>query len=122
MKNIILASQSPRRKDILEKFQVKFQIIPSTIEEEYDIFDDPLEVVTKLALDKARDVAKKVTSKDLILAADTIVYYESILGKPKSRLDAFNTIKRLSYSGQLYETFGLTTDRFFTYILNVQYV
>lgn len=96
MKNIILASQSPRRKDILEKFQVKFQIIPSTIEEEYDIFDDPLEVVTKLALDKARDVAKKVTSKDLILAADTIVYYESILGKPKSRLDAFNTIKKLS--------------------------
>lgn len=96
MKNIILASASPRRKDIFEKFGVKFQIIPSTIDEQYDIFDDPIEVATKLALDKCIDVANKAGKEDMVIAADTIVYYNSILGKPKDREDAFNTIKALS--------------------------
>ncbi len=96
MRNIVLASASPRRKDIFNKFGVKFKIIPSTIDENYDKFDDPIEVVTSLALDKCRDVANQVDEQAIVIAADTIVYYNSILGKPKDKQDAFNTIKKLS--------------------------
>lgn len=96
MNNIILASASPRRKDILEKFGVKFKIIPSNINEEFDESNDPIEVVSSLALDKCRDVASRTSEGNIIIAADTIVYYDSILGKPKDREDAFNTMKILS--------------------------
>lgn len=96
MKNIILASASPRRKDILEKFGVDFKVIPSNINEEFDLSRDPIEIASSLALDKCRDVANKASEGSIVIAADTIVYYDSILGKPKDKKDAFNTIKVLS--------------------------
>ena len=96
MKNIVLASASPRRKDILEKFGLEFQIRPSRIDENFSEFDDPIQAVKSIALDKCRDIASKVDKDRIVIAADTIVYHERILGKAKDREDAFNIIKSLS--------------------------
>lgn len=96
MKNMILASTSPRRKEILERFGVKFKVVPSEIEEKFNALDNPIEVVKILSLNKCIDVAKKCKKGDIIIAADTIVYYDSILGKPKNREDAFKILKSLS--------------------------
>lgn len=96
MKKIVLASASPRRKDILERFGLEFEIMPSKIDENFNQFDDPIETVKSIALDKCRDIAEKVDKDTIVIAADTIVYYDRILGKAKDRPDAFNTIKSLS--------------------------
>ncbi len=96
MKRIVLASASPRRKEILEKFGLKFEIIISEVDEEFDKDEDPIEVVRSLASKKCLDVSKKCNKGDIVIAADTIVYYDSILGKPRDREDAFNILKSLS--------------------------
>ncbi len=96
MKKIILASASPRRKDILERFGIKFQIIPSTVDESFDGEEDPIDLVTSLALKKCKDIAEKTCEDAIVIAADTIVYYDAILGKPKDRKDALSMIKSLS--------------------------
>ena len=96
MKKIVLASASPRRKEILEKFGLDFKIITSEVDEEFDKDDEPLEVAQSLALKKCLDVSKKCNEGDIVIAADTIVYYDSILGKPIDREDAFNMLKSLS--------------------------
>lgn len=96
MKKIILASCSPRRKEILERFNVKLEIKPSYVDEDFEEGADPLEVVKMLALRKCRDVAKRCVSGDLVIAADTIVYFKEILGKPKDRSDARSMIRSLS--------------------------
>lgn len=96
MRKIILASASPRRKEILEKFGLEFKIITSEVDEKFDKNDEPLEVAQSLALKKCLDVCKKCNKGDIVIAADTIVYYDSILGKPIDREDAFNMLKALS--------------------------
>ena len=96
MKRIILASASPRRKDILERFNVKFETMVSDVEEKFNSSALPSEVVKSLALKKCKDVSKRCKGGDIVIAADTIVYYDSILGKPKDRKDAFAMISSLS--------------------------
>lgn len=96
MKRIILASSSPRRKEILERFNVKFETIVSKVDEDFDSKEQPSEVVQSLALKKCKDVADRCKNGDIVIAADTIVYYDQILGKPKDRKDAFDMISRLS--------------------------
>lgn len=93
---IILASASPRRKELLELINLKFKIQASNIEE---IMDDslPLEKrVEKLSYQKALDIANKNKGDYLIIGADTIVEVDGeILGKPKDKLDAFRMLKLL---------------------------
>lgn len=96
MRRIVLASSSPRRKEILERFNIKFETRVSDIDEEFDPEDEPSQVVKSLALQKCEDVAKNCQNGDIIIAADTIVYYDMILGKPKDRKDAEGIIKTLS--------------------------
>jgi len=93
---IILASASPRRKEILEKFDIDFEQIVSSADENitHDIGPDLL--VKELSVLKARAVAK-IHKKDIILSADTIVYADGeILGKPKDEEDAKNMLRKLS--------------------------
>ncbi|MEG0371263.1 MAG: Maf family protein [Clostridium sp.] len=92
---IILASGSPRRQDILNLFPVEFKTQVSNINEDVDI-DDPYILVEKLSFDKAMDVA--VNNPDsIVIGADTIVYLDGvILGKPKSKEEAFDMLKSLS--------------------------
>lgn len=93
-KKIILASASPRRRELLAQAGYEFEIQVSHKEETYTS-DSPDEIVKELALLKARDIAEKNNTKDLIvIGADTVVAHkETILGKPKSKEDAFDMIK-----------------------------
>lgn len=94
--NIILASSSPRRTEILNLAKIKHQIIPSTCEEKIDPTLIPIEVVLSLAKMKALDVAKDHYN-ELVIGADTIVSIDNlILGKPKNELDAIRMLKLLS--------------------------
>ncbi len=95
MKNIILASASPRRKELLEKAGVSFRIIPST-EKERITSVLPEEIVKELSFQKAHSVADKIEEDFVVIGADTIVAYgDTILGKPKDEEDAVQTLLKL---------------------------
>ena len=93
---LILASSSPRRKEILKMISDDFVVIPST----YDESDHPDLNQSDLAYDLARLKAYDVYRKhvdDTVLACDTIVIISnSILGKPKDKADAIRTLHQLS--------------------------
>ena len=94
--NIILASASPRRKEILENTKLKFDIIKSDIDEIILEKEAPIQAVMRLAFEKSMDIASK-NENDLIIAADTVVVLdENILGKPKDKEEAYNMIRSLS--------------------------
>lgn len=99
---IILASTSPRRKEILEKMELDFEIIPSDYDESIENPNFSYEKIEKIAYNKAKSVLDKVeinkkNNTMLILSADTVVVLNNkILGKPKDKLDAINTLKQLS--------------------------
>lgn len=95
MYQIILASNSPRRKEILEQAGVEFRIIPSKCEEVIKL-SDPEEVVKELAQLKARDVAENCQGKVIVIGADTVVAnMERILGKPSDTSEAIDMIMNL---------------------------
>lgn len=97
MKNIVLASNSPRRKDILSRYKIPFKVVPSNIEEKILDNKKPHEKVMSLAFQKAVDVAEKVEDGSIILAADTIVFLDGeILGKPQSQQEAIDTLSKMS--------------------------
>lgn len=92
---VILASQSPRRKKLLEQIGLLFQVVPSTVSEETDQ-TDPILLVEELAYKKAMDVAMK-HSNSFVIGSDTIVVQnDSILGKPRDSKDAIQMLKNLS--------------------------
>jgi len=94
--NIILASASPRRKEILENTNVKFKIMASDIEELTLEGESPCQMVMRLAFEKGMDIASKQKS-DLIISADTIVVLDNkVLGKPKDEVEAKHMIESLS--------------------------
>lgn len=96
MQKIILASASPRRKDLLEKIGLEFQVLPSNYEEQLEDDDFSYEKIENLALNKAKDVAEKL-QEGIVIAADTVVVLEGkILGKPHSKDEARLMIKSLS--------------------------
>ncbi|MGM9988633.1 MAG: Maf family protein [Bacillaceae bacterium] len=96
LKTLILASGSPRRKELLQQADIPFSIVVSKIEEIVDNSLPPEEIVKSLAYQKAADVAKDYADH-VVLGADTIVVYETtILGKPTSKEDAFRMLKLLS--------------------------
>lgn len=96
MRRIILASNSPRRKKLLEKAGIKFEIIPANIDETIDVDLIPDEFVRKLSYEKAKSVAKKFQDA-IVIGADTIVVFEDeILGKPKDKKHAKEMLLKLS--------------------------
>lgn len=96
MYQCILASGSPRRKEILEQCGIPFAVVKSDVEEVITK-TEPGEVVQELSLLKAQDVADKVKKeKCVIIGADTIVAHGSkILGKPADEEDAFQMIQSI---------------------------
>lgn len=97
MKKIILASCSPRRSEILKRFNIEFEIKPSSVDEDFTEGEDPKDVVEMLALRKCRDVANRSQNGEIVIAADTIVVYsDKILGKPVDKSDARKMIHSLS--------------------------
>jgi septum formation protein len=95
MANVVLASQSPRRKQLLEWAEVDFEIIVEPTEETYPEGLSPEEVAVHIARQKA--VAVRGKTEKTIIAADTIVVLgNEIIGKPKDREDAIAILQKLS--------------------------
>ncbi|MBI5475208.1 MAG: septum formation protein Maf [Ignavibacteriales bacterium] len=107
-KNIILASKSPRRQNLLKQIGLDFKVIESGINEELSDIKTPIEHVLELSKQKAKEVAKKIDNA-LIIGADTIVYIDGkILGKPSDEKDAVQMLNRLSgQTHQVYTGFTL---------------
>jgi septum formation protein len=96
MREIILASASPRRKEILQKTGIPFIVEESSYEENNGASLEPAEVALRNSIGKAADIAAK-HSDALIISADTIVALgRTIFGKPKNRLNAAEMLTRLS--------------------------
>ena len=94
--SIVLASASPRRKELLEMMGLEFEIIPAQDELDAEGLS-PAEAVAKIALGKAMSIAKQRDEKDLIIAADTLVCLNGeLLGKPKNEAEAFEMLRKLS--------------------------
>ena len=98
MEKIVLASGSPRRKELLARTGVNFSVVVSDGEEKTSL-TDPAETVEKLSLDKAMAVAARIQNESepqLIIGADTVVAFEGkVLGKPLDEEDALNTLLKL---------------------------
>ena len=93
--NIVLASASPRRKELLAQMGLDFEIVPSK-GEEVITKEQPDEVVIELASQKAREVAAGFGDGTLIIGADTVVVKDGkILGKPADEDDAVRMLKML---------------------------
>ncbi|NMB08699.1 MAG: septum formation protein Maf [Tissierellia bacterium] len=97
MNNIVLASSSPRRIELLKKFNIDPIIIKPNIVEKVSIEDSVEEISMALAFEKANQVSNNFNNGEIIMAFDTLVAYDGeILGKPKSEDDAINMLKLLS--------------------------
>ena len=93
---LILASKSPRRYELLKQVGLEFDVVPSGVVENFVQVEPPREHAIRLAEAKARDVAGRYPD-GWVVAADTVVYIDgSILGKPKSREEAAEMLRRLS--------------------------
>ncbi len=95
MEELILASQSPRRRDLLTRMGCPFRQIPSEIEETVDLSLSPDRLVVSLARQKAESVYKKYGG--MVLGVDTVVCFEGrIFGKPRSEAEAAEMLATLS--------------------------
>lgn len=110
LENIILASQSPRRLELLEQIGIRPIVLPSTVEERIE-GDTPEEIVKSLSLQKAEDVAGHFKNGEIVIGADTVVAAGGrILGKPKTHKEAADMIRMLS--GSTHQVFtGVTIIR-----------
>lgn len=96
MKRIILASQSPRRKQLLKQIGLQFDVIVSGVDEKLNPRFKPRKQAEVLSLQKAQSIAEKLKN-GLVIGADTIVCVDNdVIGKPKDESDAKRMLKKLS--------------------------
>lgn len=95
---LILASASPRRRELLDQLGVSYTCDPAHIDESWEAGEDPPDYVQRMAHEKARAVVARYSIPSFaVLAADTIVVIEgAVLGKPRDKADALGTLARLS--------------------------
>ena len=97
MKNIVLASASPRRSRLLEEAGVTFEIVKPDYDENISRKSFSYKLIEDTALNKALSVSAKCGKYSVIISADTVVVYDNIiLGKPKDYDDAARMLKMLS--------------------------
>ncbi len=93
--HIILASQSPRRRELMEKFHIPFSVQVADIDETMDAGKPPYDEVARVSRRKAEAIPHGY--EDVVIAADTIVVCDGkVLGKPESEEDAFRMLAMLS--------------------------
>ena len=93
---LILASQSPRRRELLKQVSAQFEVVPSSVDEKLDYSLRPEQNACLLARAKAEDVAKNYPGC-WVIGADTLVaLHQEILGKPVDVADAHKMLRRLS--------------------------
>lgn len=123
MKKIVLASASPRRKNILKSLGLEFTVEPVNFDEEAVEADTPIEKCIKIARGKAQEALKKNYS-GFIIAADTLIFKDTVIfGKPKNKTEAEEMLKFYSntyhnvitaiscidvLSGKIYEETSIT--------------
>lgn len=94
---IILASKSPRRRELLTRMGVEFTVKTSKIDEKMDPFANPADEAARVSLAKAQAVRGTCHPDDIIIGADTIVVCDGLtMGKPRSESEAFSMLRRLS--------------------------
>ena len=104
MKDIILASKSPRRANLLSNIGLRFKIQEANVDEKKAVSDKPYELVMELSYKKAYYAATRQNNDCIVIGADTIVYINnSILGKPASFDEAFEML--MSLSGKWHEVY-----------------
>jgi septum formation protein len=95
MSRIILASSSPRRRELLTQVGLDFEVIPSTVVEEGNPLP-PAQWAEYLAGIKARDVAAQLSGEGFVIGADTIVVLDEVIyGKPLDKHDAYAMLSKL---------------------------
>ncbi len=92
----VLASASPRRKELLSQILNDFEVIPSIAEEKVNISLFPEQMACALAESKCDDVFGRNNQKTVIGCDTIVVFGKEVLGKPKDAKDAFETLKKLS--------------------------
>ena len=109
---IVLASNSPRRKELLHQIFDRFDVIKSNFDEDEVKEKEPEKLVQILSFKKAEEVFNRIQNKEnelLVIGGDTLVYFDGqVLGKPKDEEDAFNTLKRLQGNkNEVYSAFTI---------------
>jgi septum formation protein len=106
--NIILASKSPRRKELLEGLGVKFELRTKDTDESFSASLNPEEVAGYLSEKKAKAFSEELKSGELIIASDTIVVLDKeILGKPLDHSEAVQMLQKLS--GKMHQVYTAFT-------------
>lgn len=94
---LILASSSPRRKELLERLGIEFEVIPSLMDEVYRDGESPKDFALRASTEKALAVASGLSSDSVVIGADTIVVVDGeILGKPQDIEDAKSMLEKIS--------------------------
>ena len=94
---LILASASPRRKELLQQAGFTFKVTASGVPEVRSPGESPIAFVTRLAREKAQDVASKSDASVIVIGADTVVVCdEEVLGKPADAADAKRMLRLLA--------------------------
>ena len=94
---IILASKSPRRKELLNLLGIDFTVMTENIDETIDERLPVVDEIKRLSLNKAKAVADSLKSDDIIISADTVVVLGNrVFGKPADKGEAINMLKTLS--------------------------
>ena len=113
--NLILASKSPRRKEILSEYGFNYKVIVSDYKENA-FYSDPVKTVIDFSLNKAESVYKSLKDNIgvVVLGFDTVVYHNGvILGKPTCKTDAIKTLNSLSGKKHfVYSGFCLISEKF----------
>ena len=103
-KKLILASASPRRKELLSQMGLAFSVCPAQGEEKSS-FQRPEDVVKELALQKAREIADQTAEDAYVIGSDTVVALDGkILGKPADKEDAFHMLSMLQGAAHMVYT------------------
>lgn len=97
MNKIILASSSPRRKELLEKYKLNIKTIQPEIEEVERVEENPIQIAMSLAFEKAYKVSRQLNNGEVVIGADTMVVFNNkIFGKPKNREEAYEMLSLLN--------------------------
>ncbi len=92
----VLASGSPRRRELLASLGIAFTVVKSDIDETQRPDEDAYAYVRRLSIEKAQAVVARLTGRSLVLAADTTVVLDGeVLGKPLDAADARDMLRRL---------------------------
>ena len=99
---IVLASSSPRRRELMKMFNIPFEVIVSDVDEKLDSKKNVYEQCMLLAKEKAQEVYNKMKGDIIVIGSDTVVFYNNkIYGKPKDYNEASLMLK--NFSGNRHE-------------------